>query len=357
MKTKILALVIGLTVISNVIFAQLQITNYGSIGMGFDPSTRTDYKQFIKGDLMLTTYPDIPAPLTRYTELRFQVGDGWPGAQIGTPYAGVVGCDGIQNGKIAFWASECGYNTIYVRKSYEMSDRALKANETTINNGLEIVRQLVPYSYNMKDTIGGNISAVRQYGLIAQDVNNILPEITDTAKGIMFLDYLQLIPFVIQGEKQLDSTTTKLNGRIDSLKNIIATYASRFDSLESMINRCCSQGQNAKATPNGQTGNSINQSNVQYVKLSTESAIILNQNDPNPFAEETDITYFLPETVGNATIMFYDNTGVIIKSVQLQSKGNGTLHVYASDLSSGMYTYALIVDGKLIDSKKMVKTK
>ncbi len=88
-----------------------------------------------------------------------------------------------------------------------------------------------------------------------------------------------------------------------------------------------------------------------------KDAIILYQNDPNPFAEETDITYFLPETVGSATIMFYDNTGVIIKSVQLQSKGNGTLHVYASDLSSGMYTYALIVDGKMIDSKKMMKTK
>ena len=83
----------------------------------------------------------------------------------------------------------------------------------------------------------------------------------------------------------------------------------------------------------------------------------MNQNDPNPFAEETDITYFLPETVGNATIMFYDNTGVIIKSVELQSKGNGTLDLYASDLSSGMYTYALIVDGKMIDSKKMMKTK
>jgi hypothetical protein len=92
-------------------------------------------------------------------------------------------------------------------------------------------------------------------------------------------------------------------------------------------------------------------------EFSNENAIILNQNDPNPFAEETDITYFLPETVGSATIMFYDNTGVIIKSVQLQNKGNGTLHVYASDLSSGMYTYALIVDGKLIDTKKMMKTK
>jgi YVTN family beta-propeller protein len=90
---------------------------------------------------------------------------------------------------------------------------------------------------------------------------------------------------------------------------------------------------------------------------SMANAIILNQNDPNPFAEETDITYFLPETVGTATIMFYDNTGVVIKAVQLQSKGNGTLHVFASNLSSGLYTYALIADGKLIDSKKMMKSK
>jgi hypothetical protein len=31
------------------------------------------------------------------------------------------------------------------------------------------------------------------------------------------------------------------------------------------------------------------------------------------------------------------------------------LNVYADDLSSGVYSYSLFVDSKLIDTKKMVK--
>lgn len=40
----------------------------------------------------------------------------------------------------------------------------------------------------------------------------------------------------------------------------------------------------------------------------------------------------------------------------ITKKGRGQLNVFASDLSSGMYTYSLVVDGKTIDTKKMVKS-
>jgi hypothetical protein len=52
-----------------------------------------------------------------------------------------------------------------------------------------------------------------------------------------------------------------------------------------------------------------------------------------------------------------DNARKIIKAVELVDKGNGTLHVYASNLSTGIYMYSLIADGKVIDTKKMVCTK
>jgi hypothetical protein len=55
--------------------------------------------------------------------------------------------------------------------------------------------------------------------------------------------------------------------------------------------------------------------------------------------------------------MFYDNTGKILKSVELTGTGNGTLHVYASNLSAGLYMYSLVADGITIDTKKMVCAK
>ena len=112
-----------------------------------------------------------------------------------------------------------------------------------------------------------------------------------------------------------------------------------------------------KSLVNGSTTTGLNNVNTQAVELSSEKAIVINQNDPNPFAEETNITYTLPETATNAKIIFYDNNGKIIKSVDIEGKGNGSLHVYGSNLSAGVYTYSLIVDGKTIDTKKMMKSK
>ena len=43
--------------------------------------------------------------------------------------------------------------------------------------------------------------------------------------------------------------------------------------------------------------------------------------------------------------------------VEVQERGSGSLTVFAEKLSSGIYSYSLIADGKLIDTKKMVCTK
>ena len=83
MRIKFLLTIILLAMINKISFAQFKINEYGRIGMGINPHPID--KLLIKGDMALTTYPEIPTPLTRYTELRFKVGNGWPGAEIGTP--------------------------------------------------------------------------------------------------------------------------------------------------------------------------------------------------------------------------------------------------------------------------------
>ena len=268
---------------------------------------------------------------------------------------------------------------VYTGNFYKASDSMLKQNITPVTNAMSIISQLNPKTFSFKTSQYPylNLPSGTSYGMIAQEVETVLPNLVTTnihpqqvdqngnvvSPELTYksLNYDEFVPILIQGMKEMntnkDSINTVLNGRIDSLKNVISGFTSRFDSLAAMINNCCSQNQNARSTQPGNSGNSTTQGNVQYVELDMTNAIILNQNDPNPFAEETDITYYLPETVGTATIMFYDNTGVVIKAVQLQSKGNGTLHVFASNLSSGIYTYALIADGKLIDTKKMMKSK
>ncbi len=83
---------------------------------------------------------------------------------------------------------------------------------------------------------------------------------------------------------------------------------------------------------------------------------MLGQNAPNPFAEHTVITYNVPEKYTFAQIIFKTIEGKIIRTVDIEKKGKGQLNVFANDLSNGLYVYSLIVDGKLIDTKKMVKS-
>ena len=45
----------------------------------------------------------------------------------------------------------------------------------------------------------------------------------------------------------------------------------------------------------------------------------------------------------------------MINTVEITTKGEGSLLVYGADLSSGIYNYSLLVDGKVIETKKMIK--
>ena len=49
------------------------------------------------------------------------------------------------------------------------------------------------------------------------------------------------------------------------------------------------------------------------------------------------------------------NDGRVIKSVEIKEKGQGSMNVFADDLTNGIYSYMLVIDGKTIDTKKMIK--
>ncbi len=83
----------------------------------------------------------------------------------------------------------------------------------------------------------------------------------------------------------------------------------------------------------------------------------LFQNTPNPFNQSTMIKYQLSHNATNAKICIYNLTGKQLQCYNLTAtKGEGAIEVRASSLQSGMYLYSLIVDDKLISTKRMVLT-
>jgi len=91
-----------------------------------------------------------------------------------------------------------------------LSDKKFKNNITTItpSQGLEVVNSLNAVSFNWKDTDD------KAYGIIAQEIEEILPEIVTTDEfGIKKVAYNQIIPFLLSAVKALSEEVNALKGR------------------------------------------------------------------------------------------------------------------------------------------------
>lgn len=91
-----------------------------------------------------------------------------------------------------------------------------------------------------------------------------------------------------------------------------------------------------------------------YISLSDQA--ILYQNSPNPFSDGTVIRYFIPENC-SATLNFYNEFGNLIKIHKIVESGYGELILDSVNLSDGIYSYSLSVNGRMVDSKMMVKVR
>jgi hypothetical protein len=57
-----------------------------------------------------------------------------------------------------------------------------------------------------------------------------------------------------------------------------------------------------------------------------------------------------------SAIYIYDMQGTQLKKVQINGKTDQSITIQGAELKAGMYMYSLIIDGKIIDTKKMVLT-
>jgi len=136
----------------------------------------------------------------------------------------------------------------------------------------------------------------------------------------------------------LEQENQNLQTQLAQLKAENEAMNSRLASLEQMIQRLA-------ATPN--TENNI-QTSLTFASL--------EQNAPNPFDETTSISYFIPEGTRSANLQVVDQNGRIIKTIPIQATGKGQITLQANLLSAGAYSYSLILDGQVMETKQMVLT-
>lgn len=249
------------------------------------------------------------------------------------------------------------------------SDERFKENVNPIEGALGSLSELHGVSYNLKENVSGlgmsshktidvdgdeatekgrqdkaffkQLDAERaaraantlHYGLLAQEIKEVFPDLVTTDKnGYMYVDYIGLIPVLINAVNELSGELAAVNGELAVLKG---------------------EGETPMLAPSvkPQEGAAAN------AMLSERTATVLAQNDPNPFSSDTNIGVCLPDDVAQAAIYIYDLQGKQVRRLDVPERGQTTVTLHGGDLPAGMYIYALIADGKELASKKMILTK
>jgi hypothetical protein len=255
-----------------------------------------------------------------------------PGVEIGANDN-----QGVYQTFISFYHSTSNWNKLKAYSYSVISDSTLKTNITPIQNASDLLNSINTYSYTMK----GNQEEVG-YGVLAQELEAILPALVDSAQDVRGVNYIGLIPFLISGFQEQEEILNNLQNEVEQIRAENEWLREQVESLSAAMND--GTNPNNLKSQHGAEGN-------------TENRPVLYQNNPNPFSQETRIHYFLPETSGNASLIIYNLQGQEIASYSLKQKGEQDCVIQGSELMAGMYVYTLIVDNQIVDTKRMILTK
>ena len=225
-----------------------------------------------------------------------------------------------------------------INSAWVVSDQKFKQNIKPISNSLDLIMKIrgVRYNYIPESkrtiTFEGKTTEIKmnfdydksQIGYIAQELELIVPELVKTDEnGYKAVNYCQMVALLTEGIKEQQNEIEVLQAEVENLK------------AASIL-----KNENSKIVPSG---------NNTDTKLSW-----LKQNNPNPFSQNSTIEMYINLSSKDVSLRVYDLTGVQLKTFTIESRGYFNLPISADSFKPGQYLYSLIIDGKEIDTKKMV---
>jgi len=214
---------------------------------------------------------------------------------------------------------------------FTSSDKKLKKNINEINNALESLWQLQPKTYEFIKTNKKVLPRGQQYGFIAQELEEVFPELIKNVKKPVF-------------DKEGNIT------EFFEYKSV--NYIPLIAVLTASIQELSKEVEDLKATNNSYLVYSDRLTSEEQKRLES-LAYKLEQNYPNPFSGKSVIEYSLPDNEKDASIMVFDLNGGLIKTFNLKEK-SGQIIISSEDFKSGMYLYSLVVRNDEIMTKKMI---
>lgn len=195
---------------------------------------------------------------------------------------------------------------------YKEQPMARMAAAQNIGDSTEVTKQQLSF-VQMQDM------EKTHYGLSAEQVESVFPELVyDNEDGSKSINYMEMVPLLIQSINELKSEIEVLKGNRVQGKKSATTGLSAIEETE---------------------------------------VLSLGQNTPNPFHTTTSIPVTIPQYVKMASLIIYNMNGKQIKQIELSSNGTENITINSSELEAGMYIYTLLADGKIVATKRMVLTK
>jgi hypothetical protein len=263
-----------------------------------------------------------------------------------------------------------------------VSDGRVKKNIKANVPGLAFINMLQPVTYNLdldaadrliqtpqaKNKDGKTIQPSSEQltarkqkeqilytGFVAQDVEKAAKELKYDFSGVdapqndrdlYGLRYGDFVVPLVKAVQELSKMNNDKNATIDSLEHKNEDLQRQFDELRSLVLQM--KQQQEQGNPRSAVSSS-----VQQYTTTIADAVTIEQNAPNPFAHTTTISYSLPQKFSSAQIIVTDKNGKLLKQMNISGSGKGTLHIDASTLAAGIYSYSLYVDGRFVASKQM----
>lgn len=233
--------------------------------------------------------------------------------------------------------STISFAYIYYNNLLKVSDVRMKENVREMNNALDKILKLNAVQYDLKKDFFINndikdekilakldIERKNNAGFLAQDVIKVLPSIVhyDDSTDVYSIDYTKLIPYLVKAIQEQQAMIDDLKKKSD-------------------------KGMNYKSA---EVATGIDDNTIQTDKP------YLEQNVPNPFSDATTINFYIPENSQKATIYIYDMQGLQKKVFPVTTRGKLSITINGTELQAGMYMYSLIVDGKEVDTKRLILT-
>jgi len=219
-----------------------------------------------------------------------------------------------------------------------VSDKRLKKNITLLKSSLNKFLNIIFYSFQYKK------NNKTRFGIMADEMEKLFPhsmgKFTD-GDGNEYLTFNpnNLIYTGLKATQEIGQLTLEQESKIEQLEKENSILKAEIEAIKTALKN-----------------DGVMVSNPIEHSLE-EDLSILSQNNPNPFSETTNISYFLPNATQNAFIIIYDINGKVMERHKLsatQGAGNLEISLMENNAANGTYTYQLMIDEQMVDSKKML---